>query len=267
VCNNGTCECRDWWTGTLCEEPTCKKGCNNNGKCILPAMEPKNTAGSFKEQLATLPNSHQDRARCECNQGWGGEDCSERLCPSDCNGRGVCKAGVCFCNDGYYGEDCSLVETVSVPKRNVSHEEDSLAKCTSSCVHGKCVYMAHPVDFTKAENATEKGELTNAVQAASYTCFCEAAWTGPTCNTPVKSKSVPANEACPSHKGQLCNGQGKCDNGKCLCRKGWFGTACQVSSCKNGCSNRGLCNYETHECACFAGWGGDDCSHRDTSDI
>lgn len=41
--------------------------------------------------------------RCFCENDWGGEDCSHRLCPDDCGrdkGHGNCEIGKCVCRDG-----------------------------------------------------------------------------------------------------------------------------------------------------------------------
>lgn len=53
---------------------------------------------------------------CECDPGYTGEDCSERVpapLPADpcatqlCNGRGACDGGICYCQLGWFGRNCS----------------------------------------------------------------------------------------------------------------------------------------------------------------
>ncbi len=49
---------------------------------------------------------------CVCQQGWQGVDCSEPICPSNCNGHGVCvDVGVCDCDEGWTGPACSIPAT------------------------------------------------------------------------------------------------------------------------------------------------------------
>ena len=46
---------------------------------------------------------------CWCNPGWGGPECSWRLCPDGCSGRGWCRDGECHCPLGYGGPGCGLL--------------------------------------------------------------------------------------------------------------------------------------------------------------
>mmetsp|Transcript_7027 Transcript_7027/g.29856 ORF Transcript_7027/g.29856 Transcript_7027/m.29856 type:complete len:617 (+) Transcript_7027:25-1875(+) len=56
---------------------------------------------------------------CVCEDGWGGPDCSQVVCPEfDCRSRGVCQAGnstaYCECEAGFAGTDCNIA-SVTVP--------------------------------------------------------------------------------------------------------------------------------------------------------
>mmetsp|Transcript_3489 Transcript_3489/g.3050 ORF Transcript_3489/g.3050 Transcript_3489/m.3050 type:complete len:113 (+) Transcript_3489:80-418(+) len=45
---------------------------------------------------------------CVCNDGYTGDDCSDKLCDAGCNGRGDCQVdGTCACYDGWGGADCA----------------------------------------------------------------------------------------------------------------------------------------------------------------
>ncbi|KAJ4461840.1 hypothetical protein PAPYR_1514 [Paratrimastix pyriformis] len=52
--------------------------------------------------------------RCHCHDGFTGDDCSEPLCPGDCNGAGggICDpvTRTCACNLGYAGPDCTSID-------------------------------------------------------------------------------------------------------------------------------------------------------------
>ncbi|XP_017786408.1 PREDICTED: multiple epidermal growth factor-like domains protein 8 isoform X2 [Nicrophorus vespilloides] len=75
---------------------------------------------------------HCFKNRCVCESGWGGQDCSKKLCPEDCgftHGRGRCE-DTCICNPGFSGQACSLSdEDVLGNKWHwLSHSEGGLTK-------------------------------------------------------------------------------------------------------------------------------------------
>ncbi|XP_076135995.1 multiple epidermal growth factor-like domains protein 8 [Alosa pseudoharengus] len=49
-------------------------------------------------------------SRCQCHQGWGGEDCTTPLCSVACTRHGHCdeKGERCNCSSGYVGQSCQL---------------------------------------------------------------------------------------------------------------------------------------------------------------
>ena len=82
----------------------CANGCSGHGQCV---------GGNL----------------CECEEGYGGFDCSvppEPTCPSDCSGHGTCvEDGICQCDTGFGGVDCS-VPTPSCQPGEI--------QCSNSCV-------------------------------------------------------------------------------------------------------------------------------------
>lgn len=103
----------------------CPSGCSGNGQCLL--------------------------GHCQCNPGFGGDDCSESkfivdihvqnlhklisndlyigVCPVLCSSRGEYINGECQCNPGWKGKECSL-----------RHDECEVSDCNGHghCVSGKC---------------------------------------------------------------------------------------------------------------------------------
>ncbi|XP_075689186.1 tenascin-R isoform X2 [Rhinoderma darwinii] len=88
---------------------------------------------------------------CVCSQGWGGENCSEPLCPLGCSGRGTCIEGICVCEPDYTGEWCTdlLCPEECSPH---GHCQDGQCVCQEpytgiGCTEVSCP-VAPPVDFS-----------------------------------------------------------------------------------------------------------------------
>ena len=105
-------------------------------------------------------------------------------------------------------------------------------------------------------------------------CFCRPTWGGADC----------ASRVCPIAGGKECGGDfmGMCnaETGKCTCRKGRSGTACEKGPhCPSGsygsmcqlrrCSpldcggpGNGVCDYSSGKCLCKSGWSGAGCQTK-----
>ena len=78
----GECHCDDRWGGDSCNVARCLNDCTNHGKC---------------DELLT----------CQCDVGYGGEDCKEKTCEEKGCVNGDCLDGFCKCNKRWSGIDCS----------------------------------------------------------------------------------------------------------------------------------------------------------------
>jgi hypothetical protein len=76
-----------------CESEFCPRNCTGHGRC----------------------EERDDASSCACEAGFTGHFCATQLCPADCSGHGRCHAmdGTCDCDDGYGGLDCSQVQCVN----------------------------------------------------------------------------------------------------------------------------------------------------------
>lgn len=131
-------------------------------------------------------------------------DCSERLCPNDCSGNGLCQPdGTCACHAGYSKEDCSYRE------------------CPNGCSeHGRCdqpsgTCMCYP-GWEAADCAQEEcpNLCSGRGKCEHGCCVCEDGWTGVDCTL----------RSCPMD----CSGRGTCDytTGVCQCFAPYSGAGC-----------------------------------------
>jgi len=112
LCNRGTglCACFDGYTGSRCQRTVCPNDCSGLGRCKLlsevAAGAIRKYAGSSggvnsytgvtKPSLYKLWDANKNAA-CECNPGYTGADCSQRVCPLGADPLAVTKA---VCGNG-----------------------------------------------------------------------------------------------------------------------------------------------------------------------
>ncbi|XP_078687345.1 usherin-like isoform X3 [Branchiostoma floridae x Branchiostoma belcheri] len=140
-----------------------------------------------------------ENGRCVCDEGFTGDDCSERACPDNCKDRGDCVNGVCVCKPGFTGADCS--QRACVPDcGDRGRCVDGVCQCEPGFEGPTCTSRSCP------GNCMGRGVCVDGV------CQCEPAFTGPDCSSP----------SCPND----CFGRGVCVDGVCQCEPGYFGENC-----------------------------------------
>ncbi|XP_064201687.1 platelet endothelial aggregation receptor 1-like [Anguilla rostrata] len=179
--------------------------------------------------------------RCQCEDGWQGEDCSRVACdelhwgpscdqPCGCKNGGRCHAvtGACQCRPGYRGPGCED----PCPAGTFGHG------CLQQCLCG-----------TGGSCDGETGE-----------CRCREGFTGTLCDEACPPRRCPRR--CPCQNRGFCRGEGVC-----VCPPGWTGVVC-TERCPGGrfgvncsrecvCHNGGVCDVETGHCTCAAGFTGE----------
>eukprot|EP00058_Branchiostoma_floridae_P023774 XP_002609264.1 hypothetical protein BRAFLDRAFT_124749 [Branchiostoma floridae] len=142
-----------------------------------------------------------ENGRCVCDEGFTGDDCSERACPDNCKDRGDCVNGVCVCKPGFTGADCSL--RACVPDcGDRGRCVDGVCQCEPGYEGPTCTSRSCP------GNCMGRGVCVDGV------CQCEPGFTGPDCSS----------TSCPND----CFGRGVCVDGVCQCEPGFVGEDCSA---------------------------------------
>ncbi|KAM9326272.1 tenascin-R [Gastrophryne carolinensis] len=136
---------------------------------------------------------------CVCSQGWGGENCSEPLCPLGCSGKGTCVDGICECEPDYTGEWCT---ELLCPEECSPH---------GHCQDGQCVCQ-EPYTGINCNELRCPGDCLGKGRCANGTCVCQEGYTGEDCG---RMWCVNA-----------CSGRGQCQDGVCECEEGYSGQDC-----------------------------------------
>eukprot|EP01130_Rhizamoeba_saxonica_P001656 TRINITY_DN11530_c0_g1_i1.p1 TRINITY_DN11530_c0_g1~~TRINITY_DN11530_c0_g1_i1.p1 ORF type:complete len:1008 (+),score=249.77 TRINITY_DN11530_c0_g1_i1:33-3056(+) len=224
---NGTCKCKEFWEGVLCNNPT--KPCP--GDCNVP------TGGKFCDHVT---------GECVCNFGYDGENCEDLACPLDCSGNGVCdgSVGTCNCSTGWKGTACNTVDLVCDPP--------CCSQGTCNTTSGKCICRGRSAGpqccrIDCKDDCSGNGEC----DFDTGICDCFEGYSGSTCQV----GNFDCNPACNSTRGI-------CDRsiGKCLCNEGFYGDTCDSAFCIDECNNRGDCNNVSGVCDCDEDYEGISCS-------
>ena len=244
-----TCECKDGWTGKLCD----KKPCTNT--CVADHTEKQNPSPD---------------CACVCKDGYAGDNCETRInkiCPNACdNGKQKPSPDcTCVCHDGWTGKSCNKKK----PCAKIGEDCTAADPCCTDlwCSDGKCEQKQKP-----CSNTCEHGKQN---PSPDCTCVCEDGWTGDSCD---EEKIKPD-----------CNEEGTrtvLDNGKCKCYPRWSGDNCETEHLCNVLGRvadkeiEGNLQYAGAEklkpddphaaCDCYPGWEGDLCqcykAHTQDSD-
>ena len=256
VVESGLCFCDPGYYGSDCESymsKECPRDCSQHGICVysvIPGLDP----GYTGEGLAIGSGDVEGimEARCLCDLGWGGLDCSlqsscgghssfGQVSAANCSGHGLCQNGTCVCDFGWEGESCANKHCP-----NDCSGRGICANGTCACDFGwrgaDCTSISCPNDCS--------GHGSCSSHLKTPTCMCDASWAGADC----------AMALCPTATGMQqpyspCSGHGACtQNGTCICYKNYAGDDCNTLI---DCSGRGIrkCGF----CECEDGFRGTEC--------
>jgi hypothetical protein len=79
----GTCNCFDGYTGKGCRRTVCPNDCSGHGMCSrnVDANWEYATTDAPNMMFATQYWDGEKTMRCQCDRGYEGPDCSDRICP------------------------------------------------------------------------------------------------------------------------------------------------------------------------------------------
>lgn len=210
---SGQCACFPGWGGSDCSQAQCRDTCSYRGRCVLKQQEKKKEgeAQSNGTEVAAAPAPL--RAVCECDAGWGGESCSQRVChPSaDCSGHGTCSSeGVCVCAAGWSGADCASQLLEATGSGAASSSGSTAAFLRDASANGAVLQlnMSSSQEGCGGCGGADRGLCVKGL------CFCNTGFSGTHCEL----------QACPAQ----CSGHGVCNGqtGTCTCLPPWTGNDC-----------------------------------------
>ncbi|CAH1993726.1 unnamed protein product, partial [Acanthoscelides obtectus] len=237
------------FVATIAEDMThnCPNGCSGNGDCLM--------------------------GHCQCNPGFGGDDCSDSVCPVLCSQRGEYINGECQCNPGWKGKECEL-----------RHDECEVPDCNGHghCANGKCNCIRGYKGKYCEEADCPHPTCSSHGYCVEGTCICKKGWKGLDCSQMDKEalQCLPdcsghgtfdletqtctceprwSSDDCSKELCDLdCGSHGHCVSDACQCDPGWSGEFCNLKECDPRCNEHGQCKNGT--CLCVTGWNGKHCT-------
>ncbi|EFC37003.1 predicted protein [Naegleria gruberi] len=236
---------------------------------------------------------------CNCDDGYYSVDCSKKYCGSynstdtrACSGRGSCgNNGICTCQLGFYGDECekegsnsNIITNTRIDLfcngLNATDESVSNQICSGN---GKCIgtntcscelgYSGSDCEKISCYGLEMDHEYVcgGVGQCVSMNqCLCPHPYDGQECEQ-VKCLGKNMTLYNSTDYSRVCLGRGNCSQSGCECQLGFYGDACEMSTCfglkQNDslvCSGHGQC-MDLDMCECYSSaqngyWFGDDCS-------
>lgn len=192
-------------------------------------------------------------------------DAFQEVDPLPCSGQGFCNytAGRCSCSRFYEGNKLQFETTSSDGRGNAGgrgdcghYKRSRLSTVSAACLRG--------TNITNGDRTLCSGHGV-CLSEISDACTCQDGWSGIFCNIAKTCPSGPAwfDEAISSsiaHQPAVCSNMGLCDaaTGRCKCRSGFHGAACQYMDCPRDsvgipCNGQGWC-MSMHKWAEIAGF-------------
>ncbi|ODM93782.1 Neurogenic locus protein delta [Orchesella cincta] len=268
--------CLPGWTGSYCEKPVCRPGCQ--GTCTIPDTCECHSGweGPYCSECVRYPGCKHGRCtnpwECNCEEGWGGLFCNQDL--NYCTNHKPCRNGgtcfntgqgsyTCACPVGFIGADCETRSDGCTCLNGGTCRENGTAtfcQCPEGWSGLNCEVASFSCDSTPSPcaNGGSCSEEPNSNQA---TCNCAPGFGGVRCETSI------SDNICQCQNGGTCT-----STGDCICTPNFSGPKCSSNSLESSticssvvCSNGGTCVpnkqvADKYECSCALGWTGEFCT-------
>uniref|UniRef100_A0A8W7Q3R7 EGF-like domain-containing protein n=1 Tax=Anopheles coluzzii TaxID=1518534 RepID=A0A8W7Q3R7_ANOCL len=212
--------------------------------------------------------------KCDCIDGYQGNDCSISVCPVLCSAHGHYGGGVCHCEEGWKGSECDIpvseCEMPTCSNHGRCIEGDSTSSMKSNLDSANCILVQDvktggavdqtgtPIDSSNygllsgpsTLNPTEEGLYRPLLLGPRYVRVGPAGWQGDDCSI-VDQQVYQCLPGCSDH------GTYDLDTGSCICDRHWTGIDCSQAVCSLDCGPNGIC--ENGRCRCDDGWTGSLC--------
>jgi len=255
----GECVCFPGYEGSACQRTVCPNKCSGHGICrnindrtqslAFPAAEPYPLWDGLKNQA------------CICDPGFGGIDCSLRLCPRNADPL----------IDGVVYETQKLTIAALIKTFVLQYNDTFGETWTTSIIETSGTLSTMQTNIANALTGIPNG----VIQAVTVTCtgsspiVCTILFSGSAGSiltgnagdlnqlvvSSIGNSVLPSLPSAPDTITASANVYTYALSGNSIIVQ----TSIQGSNAAEECSYRGLCNYETGICKCFRGYRTDDC--------
>jgi len=240
-CNaNGECVCQGAYTGPSCGN--CLAGYYGSSCLSCPT-----NGGRVCNGTGACDHGIYGSGVCQCNAGVVGSSCQYSNAVT-CNSRGtvsvtgVCSCGAQFagtdcsqCSSNHYGPNCVFCTTTHCSSQGSCDRDTGACMCGAGYVGAQCENCA--ANYYRDSQYRCKYCLASATCSgrgscgAQGDCVCHTGFTGAACDSCAPGYYGPSCLPCQPSPTNICNGHGRCvdgkgGNGSCVCTAPYHGVLC-----------------------------------------